>query len=263
MKLNKLTGVFLFITVCVLALSVAATAQENKSQFYFFEDYAVKPSMVLQFEAALKEAIAALYGPYNWPRPMETYSTEDFHYYLFYPLENLAEVDKMFASSYEIVGKIGEQKWDALNKKFGDATEFYKQCTVTLSPDLSYIPEKPRLKPEEMKFFCWGFCYVLPGREKEFEAQLKKIVVLFKSKRINQGFNSCIGGLGMDRPSYVYSEMGKSPADFFLSSEKVMKLADPEATNIWNTVLGLMRKYEFKTGLVRPDLSYTPPAKVK
>jgi hypothetical protein len=189
--------------------------------------------------------------------------TEDFHYYFLYPFENLAEVDKAFATFSEILGKFGEQKWDALNRKMGDASEYYKQGTITLSPELSYIPEKPRLKPEEMKFVYWGFCSVMPGREKEFETQFKKIVALFKSKGIDNGFKGWTGGLGTELPFYFYSETAKSPADFFLADEKVMKLVDPEVTNIWKTILGLMRKYEFKTGSVRPDLSYAPAAKAK
>lgn len=263
MKPKKWAGVFLFLAVCVLALSIAATAQEKKPQLYFIEDYVVKPSMVPQFEAALKDLIATVYKPYNWPWPMETYSTEDFHYYFLYPFKNMAEIDKAFAVFSEILGKFGEQKWDALNRKMGGASEYYKQGTVTLSPELSYIPEKPRLKPEEMKFVYWGFCYVMPGREKEFEAQFKKIVALYESKKIDHGFKCWIGGLGTDLPFYFLSETGKSTADLFLTEEKVMKLVNPDITTIWNEMLGMMRKYEFKTGWIRPNLSFAPEAKAK
>lgn len=263
MKPNKSTGVFLLLAVGFLALALVASAQEKKPQLYFIEDYVVKPSMVPQFEAALKDFMATVFKPYNWPWPMETYVTEDFHYYSLYAFENLAEIDKGFATFSEILGKFGAQKWDALNRKLGDATEYYKQGTVTLSPELSYVPEMPRLKPEETKFVYWGFCYVMPGREKEFEAQFKKIVALFKSKGIDNGFNCWIGGLGTELPFYFYSETGKSPADFFLTSEKIMKLVDPDITAIWNATLGLMRKYEFKMGSVRPDLSFVPAAKTK
>jgi hypothetical protein len=263
MKPSKRVRVSFVLVVGVLVLSLAAIAQETKAQLYFIEDYVVKPSMVPQFEATLKDALTTVFKPYNWLWPMETYATEDFHYYFLYPLENIAEIDKVFAVFYEVIAKFGEQKWDALNKKMGDATEYYKQGTVTLSPELSYIPEKPRLKPEEMKFVYWGFCYVFPGREKEFEAQFKKIVALFKSKGVDNGFKCWAGGLGTEMPFYFYSETGKSPADFFLNSEKVMKLVDPEVTNIWNATLKLMRKFEFKIGAVRADMSYTPAAKAK
>jgi hypothetical protein len=263
MKPKKWAGVFLFLAVCVLALTVAAAAQEKKPQLYFVEDYVVKPSMVPQFEAAFKEFMATVFKPHNWPWPVGTYVTEDFHYYFVYPFENMAEIDKAFATFVEILGRIGADKWDALNKKMGDATEYYKQGTFTFYPELSYIPEKPRLKPEEEKFAYWGFCYVMPGREKEFEALFKKIVELCKSKKLTIQFNTFIGGIGTDAPLYFYTEFGRTAGDFFMTSEKTDKILGQEITDIWNKVLSLMRKYEFKTGSVRPDLSFAPAAKAK
>jgi hypothetical protein len=263
MKPNKLAGVLLVLAVGVTALALVASAQEKKPQLYFVEDDVVKPAMVAQFEAALKETTAALFKAYGWPWPFETYATEDFHYYILYPFESLAEIDKGFGIWYEMLGKLGEQKWDALNRKMGDATEYIKQGTITFSPELSYIPDLPRLKPEEMKFVYWGFCYLMPGKEKEFEAQFKKIVALFKAKKVDHGFNTWIGGIGTEMPLYIYSEVGKSPAEFFLAAEKTTKIVDPEATQLWNKALTLMRKYEFKMGTFRPDLSYAPAAKAK
>jgi hypothetical protein len=258
MKPNKMMVVFLFLAVSVLAFALPASAQEKKPQLWFVEDNVVKPAMAAQFEAALKEFNAAMWVPYNWPWAMETYATEDFHYYLCYPMASLTDLDKAFSVFNEIVGKFGEQKHDALNRKMGEASEYYKQGTLTFSPELSYVPDKPRLKPEEMKFVYWGYCYVPPGKEKEFEAQFKKIVALFKAKNLDSGFNTFVGGIGFDLPCYVYTELGKSSADFFLNEEKVMKVVDPEVTELWNQTLLLMRKYEGKMGTYRSDLSYHP-----
>lgn len=261
MKLGKSVGVVLLLAVCVLAFALPTPAQEKKPQFYFIEDDVVKPAMVSQFEAVIKEFNTVLWTQFNWPWAMETYATEDFHYYMCYPMASLTDVDKAFSFFNEILGKFGGQKYDALNRKLGDTIEYFKQSTVTFSPELSYIPEKPRLKPEEMKFVYWGFCYVLPGREREFEAQFKKIAALFKAKKIDGGFNTWVGGIGTDLPFYLYTELGKSSADFFLNEEKVMKLVDPEVTELWNQTLPLMRKYECKMGTYRPDLSYLPVKK--
>jgi hypothetical protein len=263
MKPNKLAGVFLFLAVCIMALAPFASAQQKKPQLYFVEDYMVKPSMVATYEAASKDLIATVFQPYNWSWPLETYVTEDFHYYCVYPIASLTDLDKAFATFNEILGKFGEQKWDALNRKMGDASEYYKQGTFTFSPELSYIPEKPRLKPEEEKFIYWGFCYVMPGREREFEALFKKIVELCKSKKLAIQFNTFVGGIGADSPLYFYTEYGRTIADFFMTAEKTDKILGQEITDIWNKVLSLMRKYEFKTGFVRPDLSFIPTAKAK
>lgn len=263
MKPNRLACALLFLAVSFLAFALPAPAQEKKPQLFFIEDDVVKPAMVAQFEAALTETVATLFKAYSWPWPFQVYATEDFHYYILYPFESLSEVDKGFGIWYGMVGKLGEQKWDALNRKMGETTEYIKQGTVTLSPELSYTPEKPRFKPEEAKFVYWGFCYVMPGKEKDFEAQTKKIVALYQAKKISGGFKTWIGGMGTEMPFYFFSMTAKSAADMFVTDEKTTKLLDPEATAIWNVMLKLMRKYEFKTGMPRPDLSYAPPVKAK
>jgi len=152
---------------------------------------------------------------------------------------------------------------DALNRKMGDAAEYYKQATFTFSPEISYIPEKPRLKPEEAKFAYWGFCYVMPGREKEFEALFKKIVELCKSKKLTIQFNTFSGGIGTDASLYFYTEFGRTAGDYFMTAEKTDKILGQDITDIWNKVMSLMRKYEIKMGSVRSDLSYAPAAKAK
>jgi len=263
MKPNKTVVVFLLFAAGVLGFALQAPAQEKKPQLYFIEDYVVKPGLVAPFEAAVKELVASIFTPYTWPWPMQTYVTEDFHYYFLYPFENMAQVDVAFTTFSQMIGKLGEQKWEAFNKKMGNAVEYYKQGTITYLPELSYAPEKPRLKPEEANVVYWGFCYVLSGMEREFEEQVKKMAALYKAKKISQGFNSWAGGMGVDSPFYFYSETAKSAADLYLTEERVMKLVDPEATAIWKAMLGLMRKFEYKMGAYRPDLSYAPPAPKK
>ncbi|MEN6312098.1 MAG: hypothetical protein ABFD80_11230 [Acidobacteriota bacterium] len=258
MKPYKTAVVFLLFAACALGFALQAPAQEKKPQLFFIEDYAVKPGMVGPFEEAVRELVASIMTPYAWPWPMDTYATEDFHYYFLYPFENMAQVDTAFTTFSQIIGKLGEQKWEAFNKKMGAAVEYYKQGTIYYLPELSYAPEKPRLKPDEMKFIGWGFCYILSGKEREFEDELKRMVALYKAKKVPQGFKSWAGGMGVDSPFYFYSETAKSAADLCLTEEKVMKLVDPEATAIWKAMLGLMRKSEYKMGAHRPDLSYAP-----
>jgi hypothetical protein len=261
MKIGKSAGVVLLLAVCILAFAFPAPAQEKKPQLYFVEDYVVKPALVAQFEAGIKELNTSIWAAYNWPWPMETYATEDFHYTFVYPFESLTEVDKAFARFNELIGKYGEQKWDALNKRMGGAAESFKQMTATLYPELSYSPAKPRLKPEEEKFVYWGFCYVMPGREKEFEAVFKEVVALFKAKKVATGFNTFMGGIGTESPMYFYAESGRTVADFFLTAEKTDKILGKEIFDLWNKMLTLMRRYEYKMGIARPDLSYIPVKK--
>lgn len=245
------------LAVCLGLLIAPARAEEQKAQPYFIEEVVVKPFMAAQYEAATKEAIA-MYKEYKWPWPMLTYSTEDFIYYFLYPLENFATIDEMYKTWYVMLDKFGKEKWQDLWKKMGEAHKYTRHTIYTFIPELSYIPENPRLKPDEMKFLYWGFCYVMPGKEKETEEIFKKFVSLYKSKNITSGWNAFVGGLGTEMPTYVYVEFGKSAADFWVEAEKIQEIVGQETTDLWNKTLSLMRRYEYKIGYGRPDLSYLP-----
>jgi hypothetical protein len=55
---------------------------------------------------------------------------------------------------------------------------------------------------------------------------------------------------------------GKSPADFFTEDEKTTKTLEGEKSEeLWKRFLATLRRYEFKTGRYRSDLSYIPEAK--
>lgn len=258
MKPVKLAFALVFLAFSVPALLSARAAEEKKAQLYFVEDYAVKPSMAPQFEASIKEFIMTVLKPYGWSWSFETYSTEDFHYYFLYRIEDLAELDKAYDDFRGIIGKYGEREWAVLYRKIGNAIEYCKQGTITLMPELSYFPAVPRLKPDEKKLVSWGYCYVMPGRDIEFEGLVRKIVMLYKARNIGQGLKTWMGGLGAESPMYFFTETAKSESDLFLTGEGINRLLEPDLGRLWKEMLGTIRRLETKMGCARPDLSFLP-----
>ena len=61
--------------------------------------------------------------------------------------------------------------------------------------------------------------------------------------------------MGSDLPLYVWSEVGKSAADFWSISENHDEILGDEAKALWKETLSLLRKFEYKTGMPRPELS--------
>jgi hypothetical protein len=35
-------------------------------------------------------------------------------------------------------------------------------------PDISFLPENERLKPEEIGYYTWDYVWLIPGKEAEF-----------------------------------------------------------------------------------------------
>lgn len=251
---NK-TTVFLAVA-CVLALLLMpapARAQEQKSQLYFVAEIHVKPAMVAQYEAVVKKEIEL-----NYPHPFETYSTDDFIYYVLFPIENYGGIDKMNKAEEEWIAKIGKE-FQALMRSAEGTIDYYKYGVVRLTPELSYAPKKPRYKPEEMKFIYWYFVNVEFGKTKEFEDLCKEYVDLYKSKGLPLGWNTFVAEMGVELPLYILSMSGKNPAEFFTEDEKASKKIDQEKTKeMGKKWTSLLRKIEVKMGGPRPELSNIP-----
>ena len=254
---NKMT-VFL-AAAFVLGLCAVVTpawAQEQKSQLYFVAEIQAKPAMVAKYEAVIKKEIEL-----NYPPPFETYSTDDFVYYVLYPIENYGGIDRMNRVDEEWIAKIGKE-FQALMKSAEGTIEYYKYGVVRLAPELSFAPKKPRYKPEETGFIYWYFAYIEFGKTKEFEDLCKEYADLYKSKGLPLGWNTFVAEMGVELPLYVLSMSGKSPAEFFTEDEKAVKKIDQEKIKeMGKRWTGLLRKVEIKLGRPRPDLSNLPKTK--
>jgi hypothetical protein len=257
-KISVLLSVFL-LAGFYAAISLAQ-AQEQKPQLYWITDCAVGPGMASKFEAAVKDE-CALTAEGKSPYPWMAYSSDDFHYYFVSPIKNYADIDAQDKAEEEMRKKVGEERFNANDKAYAGTFEYARIGFVYLRPDLSYAPEKPRLKPEEANFLYWGLCYVDSAKVDEFNEIFKEYVSLYKSKNITSGFTTYQGGYGTDMPFYFFAMSGKSPADFFSEDEKTTKILEGEKDEeLWNRFLATLRKYEIKTGRYRPDLSYIPEA---
>ena len=245
------------IAVSLWALTALPQAEEQKEQLFLIQDVVVKPSMVSEYEAVVKEWTAQ-FKKHKFPYPCAAYSTNDFHYYFLNPIKNYADVDNWEKAWDELGKKMGKEQSQALMKLFDDTWEYTKFATYYQVPELSYTPEKPRLKPEETKFTILHFCYIQAGKENEFEKILKEAVALYKSKNIPDGYNIFAGDTGAELPVYVIAEGGKSPSDYYSQAEKNYALLGEEEKALSKKMLAILRKYESKSGWARPDLSYMP-----
>jgi hypothetical protein len=246
--------------VSLCALTTLAQEKEQKAQAYNLLDVAVKPSMIAEYEAAVKEAVS-LNSQYKATYSWYGFSADDFHYYFSVPVENLADVDNMFKEDSELEKKMGEEKSEEIGKLFAGTYEYVRSYMLYHSPDLSYTPESPRLQPEEANYRQWIWYYILPDKEKEFQEILKKFVTLAQSKNVTDGYNIYSGGIGMDIPAYLVAFSAKSAADFETHYEKAWELLGEEGKVLMQKLIALTRERELKTGWLRPELSYLPKEK--
>ena len=245
------------LVVTLWAVTALAQAEEPKAQLYFVEDVVMKPSMVAEYEAIIKEVVP-LCAQHEFPYPFYAYSTNDFHYYFVYPVENYADIDNLNKAWNELGKKVGVKQWQAMMERFVGTFEYYQYSVIRYLPELSYTPEKPRLKPEEANFVFWEFFYIPVGKEKELDEICQEWIELYKSKKISDGWETYVVEIGTEMPLYIFIERAKSAVDYYSQSEKILKLLGEKYQPLIAKTYAIRKKVELKTGRFRPGLSYTP-----
>jgi hypothetical protein len=250
----------LALAVFLGLLPAAVHSQEGQPQLLLMGDFLVDASRVAEYEAAVKDLLASL-EKHGFPFILDTYITDDNHYYVIYSLKSYADADSWFKAWADLAQKMGPENLQALHSRIVAAEIERIYQFWYFRPDISFLPEKERLKPEEIGYYTWDYVWVIPGKEAEFEAVNKEWMALSKAKKARDPFLTYAGGLGTRIPVYVWFEYGKSAADYAATEEKFWKAMGEEGAALSKKTRALIRKMESKTGRYRLDLSYAPKSK--
>lgn len=248
---------FLLLGSCLIVSPVKA--QESKSQLYVVWDVIVYPDKFMEYEAASVDMIKLL-AKYEFAWGWNAYRTEDFHYYFLSPIENLAQLDQFFEEAMNINQKAGQEAM-AMEEGFQGTYESETMGVFMLRSDLSYIPENPRVASADMKFFEYSYYYLRPGMGMEAEKLAAEWQAFFKSKGMNDGYNVFTSLIWSDLPVWVVSSGAKSEADFYANQAKMAAALGDDYMALAKRTMDGCRKYERRTGVYVPELSYIPKQK--
>lgn len=252
----------LFFPAAALALSLAAPAgaqQPQPPRYLLLHQEVAKPSMVAQYEAAAKEFIA-LVKAHRDKMPhffFETLMAPDFTYTYVLPLASMAMLDTVNAE-FGAMAQAAGAAFAEQNRRGGAATDHWKESVVQLAAELSYRPAAPRLKPEEIKYFHYDLYYVMPGREQDADALAADYVKLFKSKNASSGYSLYKAVIGPEMPLYAVAVGAKDAADFLAEDARLQALLGAEGQALSARAASLMRRFEQREAVRRPDLSLVP-----
>jgi len=248
-----------FFIASLLSLTFSAQAQEQKPQLFLVWEDIVHPSKFMEYEAVLKMWID-FNTKYKFPRPVTVYRTNDYHYYTLMPIEKLADIDDL--EKYIIgLGEEAGKEVEELQKGLAGTTESTTAGTVLLRFDLSYIPENPRVKTEDVSFVWWNYYYIRYGREKEAEEIAKEWQALWKNNGITDSFQVYQPMLWSDLPVIVAAGGALSAADYYSHSEKNIEKMGDEYLALTKKTMDACRRFEQKIGMILRDLSYIPQEK--
>jgi hypothetical protein len=232
-------------------------SQEPAPQLYLMGNFLIDASRTAEYEAALKDLLGSL-GKHGFPVLFDTYSTDDSRYFIIYGLESYAGVDRWKEAWRDLALKIGPEAFQALRRRMGALELEAVYQFWYFRPDISYLPKKERLKPEEIGFYTWDYVWLVPGAEAEFEALNKEWMALSRARGARDPFLTYAGDLGTDGPVYVWFEYGKSAADYAAAEEAFWRSMGDAGADLSKRTRALIRRLDTKTGRYRPDLSYAP-----
>ena len=240
-------GIFLCLSVLTIA------AQEQEAQLFFVRLVKVKPSKVTGYFEGTKELVAQ-FKEHKYPFPISVFRCNDFTVLFSVPLENTADLQVLKDTMNELMAKIAPEPAQKIQTLLEGTTESREDGLIALRPDLSYIPENPRLKPEETNFYNWTFTYILPGKEQAMEDMAKKYKALYQEKNIPDGFMVYEVIMGKEQPMYILVQNAKNPGDYF-STDHSETLGE-EAAAIQGKLWSVIRKVEYKQAWIARDLTY-------
>lgn len=248
------------VALLVLAPAALGASQDTPSpppQLYLMSDIRVEVAKVPDYEAALKELMAVL-GKHGFSFRFDTYATDDSHYYVIYELGDFGGVDRWKAAWSDVSQKTGPGEIRALRRRLA-AMELERTYRFWyFRTDLSYLPEKERLKPEEVGYYTWDYVWLVPGTEGEFEALNKEWIALSRARGVRDPFMTYAGELAADGPVYCWFEYGVSAADYAAAEEAFWRSLGDAGAELSKRTRAVIRRLESKTGRYRPDLSYAP-----
>ncbi|MDR8393705.1 hypothetical protein NC796_21305 [Aliifodinibius sp. S!AR15-10] len=255
----KTANLALSVLLCLFTI-VSATVQAQEKpmgQLYAIHEDVVYPSKVQHYEETAKN-LANLFREHQiGSMSYTTANTMDFTYIYITPLKSLADVEKMDMAFAELQDKIGDEAFEEAMGAFSDCYDSHRNYMVRMRSDLSYKPEYGNNPNDGMNYRSWEFYHVYPGKEAQMEEMAMKWKNLYTKHNIAEGYRIYLGDMGTEMPLLIVVQSAKNAVDHATKSEKIMKTLGEEGESLWYETMAMVRKIEQKTGMIRPDLSYT------
>jgi hypothetical protein len=232
----------LLTLACCMAFLAGAFAQQS-----VLHENVVPPWKTEAYAAAimkLKEACVANKVKMSW----RTVQLSDNNFAHILPVEGTASVETdLFV---ELRSKIGEEAFASL---VGGIQE---NMDGRILGTLAFMPGHSFLKPDPGEMYR-RFLYIFPlaGKEKEMEDLIMEWKSAYEQYKSPENFNVYRINYGGEQ-GYVLSLAGKNRVDQATRRQKSIDLLGDTGTKLWRRTSAICKKYFWKEGQIRADLSY-------
>lgn len=262
MKMSCVSTMLLAIAVAVLAApsaraqAGAASDQEKPSQQSYLRivQYVVPPGKADAFHSVAQQVVDQL-AELESTASFVCMRSEQVTFSFILPMNTIGDRARQTGALVEAGRALGEE-WSS---QAAESIDYMNEFLVVVRPELSYIPENPRLSPEETQFIHFDFHYLDFGTDRVAEATAKEYAALHKKVGCDTGFTVYEVVGGMELPILIVATGAKDVADYYTNQQRVRKQLGSEVAAIAEKRDSVIRRIEQVDSTILPELSYQPP----
>lgn len=254
--MKTLNITFLILVLLLLLSNNIFSQDDNKSQVYWIHEDPVYPSMVVDYEEAVKDLVFSCkkfnIQEANWL----ALSTDDLRYFFVTAIEKMGDLDKSrFAN---LKDKMDPDKFEKIFDTFDDSYDTHYDYIVHLDKELSYMPDGINIIKEGKPFRKLQYWYVTPQNfDKVIEIE-KSFKALYERKNSKEHYTLYRSGFGAIGDYIMVAIAAKSPEDYERVYRENKELLGEEGDKLYAELINTIIKVEILEGYMRLDLSYFP-----
>ncbi len=210
---------YMGLAIILLLVAIQATnAQEKELQLWYCWEEEVHPERVYEYIEANKE-LARICKEINYGSTYFAWTSGDFKYQYWHPVNSLADIDKLEAEWKKVTEKYGKDNME----NYKTMIVSYQTKTATEIMALGHYPENPRVSGDSIKYMEFQEFYIVPGKQKEFGNLMKEAVAYLKDHKYADTWHVAHAGFGYEGPMYMGWSFDSSKSNYIINDEKLSK----------------------------------------
>ena len=153
----------------------------------------------------------------------------------------------------------GTEAGDATTQRIiREAIEYIDTSIQSTRPELSYVPDNPRLQPADYGFVHRTKLYLRLGTDAEVSLLIQKAIALYRQHYSREVFFASSQVTGREGPLLVLSFFATDVQDYYAHRQKTLEQLGEDLLTIRTQVAALCRRIENINYTIRRDLGYQP-----
>lgn len=248
----KSKAVAMFVVgVCIMAWGCGVSTQQAEAQFRVLEEIYIAPGTAEEFEAASKARTARMVaGNVAFGRLVSV--TNDGVYRF------VTQLEEDFSSVAEWREQIAAMPASPTPGSVAGIIDHIDRSIWQSRPDLSHVPDSPRLENTEIGFVHDIRLYPRFGAVEEAAEVFRRIAALNASHNINSRRLVAELVAGPESPVFSLVFLARDREDYYAQRARDGETMGDEFQELVNQLLRLCRKLEQEDYTARQDLGYQP-----